>query len=131
MARHQRLLPRRRERVSDVLPQQSRRRGSGKHVGLPRHHAARASRELGRFTAGLSADRALQMVELARLVWSGARRQVERRRGCRAGDADVIVLAHIGAVPVEEMLAPLASGAGAGTVIWLAALLRRALRRRR
>ncbi|HLJ84792.1 MAG TPA: hypothetical protein VKT51_11510 [Candidatus Eremiobacteraceae bacterium] len=43
----------------------------------------------------------------------------------------MIVLAHIGAVPVEEMLAPLASGAGAGTVIWLAALLRRALRRRR
>jgi hypothetical protein len=40
----------------------------------------------------------------------------------------MIVLAHILAMPVEEVLAPLASGAGAGTLIWLAALLRRALR---
>jgi hypothetical protein len=38
----------------------------------------------------------------------------------------MIVLAHIMAMPVEEVLVPLASGAGAGTVIWLAALLRRA-----
>jgi hypothetical protein len=43
----------------------------------------------------------------------------------------MIVLAHIGAMPVEELMVPLASGAGAGTVIWLAALLRRALRWRR
>ena len=40
----------------------------------------------------------------------------------------MIVLAHIMAVPVEELLVPVASGAGTGTVIWLAALLRRALR---
>ncbi|MFZ0031657.1 MAG: hypothetical protein WAK84_07285 [Candidatus Cybelea sp.] len=40
----------------------------------------------------------------------------------------MIVLAHIMAVPVEELLVPVASGAGAGTVLWLAALLRRALR---
>jgi hypothetical protein len=40
----------------------------------------------------------------------------------------MIVLAHIMAVPVEELLIPVASGAGAGTVIWLAGLLRRALR---
>ncbi len=40
----------------------------------------------------------------------------------------MIVLAHIMATPVEEVLAPLASGVGAGTVIWLTALLRRALR---
>ena len=39
----------------------------------------------------------------------------------------MIVLAHIMAVPVEELLVPVASGAGAGTVLWLAALLRRAL----
>ncbi|HEY7981965.1 MAG TPA: hypothetical protein VID19_10820 [Candidatus Eremiobacteraceae bacterium] len=37
----------------------------------------------------------------------------------------MIVLAHIMAMPVEEVLVPLASGAGAGTVIWIAALLRR------
>ena len=46
---------------------------------------------------------------------------VERRRRCSAEDTDVIVLAHIMAMPVEELLIPVASGAGAGTVIWLAA----------
>ncbi len=40
----------------------------------------------------------------------------------------MIVLAHIMGMPVEEVLVPLASGAGAGTVIWLAALLRKAVR---
>lgn len=40
----------------------------------------------------------------------------------------MIVLAHIMGIPAEEVLVPLASGAGAGTVIWLAALLGRALR---
>jgi hypothetical protein len=40
----------------------------------------------------------------------------------------MIVLAHIMAMPVEEILVPLASGAGAGSIVWLAALLRRALR---
>jgi|HubBroStandDraft_6_1064221.scaffolds.fasta_scaffold459414_2 hypothetical protein len=40
----------------------------------------------------------------------------------------MILLAHILAMPVEELLVPLASGAGAGTVIWLAALLRKAVR---
>ncbi|MGA7201555.1 MAG: hypothetical protein WBX26_06985 [Candidatus Cybelea sp.] len=40
----------------------------------------------------------------------------------------MIVLAHIMAMPVEEVLLPLASGAGAGTMIWLAVLLRIALR---
>lgn len=43
----------------------------------------------------------------------------------------MMVLAHIMAVPVEEFMLPFASGAGAGTVIWLAALLQRALRWRR
>ena len=41
----------------------------------------------------------------------------------------MILLAHILGMPVEEVLVPLASGVGAGTVIWLAAILRRALRR--
>jgi hypothetical protein len=36
----------------------------------------------------------------------------------------MIVLAHVMGMPVEEILVPLASGAGAGTVIWLAAVLR-------
>jgi hypothetical protein len=40
----------------------------------------------------------------------------------------MIVLAHIMAMPVEEVLVPLTSWAGAGTGLWLAALLRRALR---
>ena len=34
-----------------------------------------------------------------------------------------MILAHIMAVPVEEMLMPLASGAGAGAILWLSALL--------
>jgi hypothetical protein len=38
------------------------------------------------------------------------------------------LLAHIMGMPVEEVLVPLAGGAGAGTVIWLSALLKRALR---
>jgi hypothetical protein len=37
----------------------------------------------------------------------------------------MIVLAHIMALPVEEVLVPLASGAGSGMMIWLAALLRK------
>jgi hypothetical protein len=40
----------------------------------------------------------------------------------------MILLAHIMAMPVEEVLVPLASGAGAGTIIWLAAILTRGLR---
>ena len=40
----------------------------------------------------------------------------------------MIVFAHIMGMPVEEVMVPLASGAGAGTVIWLAAILKRALR---
>lgn len=39
-----------------------------------------------------------------------------------------MILAHIMGLPVEEVLLPLASGAGAGTLIWFAALLKLALR---
>jgi hypothetical protein len=35
----------------------------------------------------------------------------------------MILLAHIFMMPVEEVLVPLASGVGAGTALWLAALL--------
>jgi hypothetical protein len=34
-----------------------------------------------------------------------------------------VILAHIMMMPVEEVLLPLATGTGAATVIWLAALL--------
>jgi hypothetical protein len=37
----------------------------------------------------------------------------------------MIVLAHIMGMPVEEVLVPLASGAGSGMALWLAALLRK------
>jgi hypothetical protein len=39
----------------------------------------------------------------------------------------MIVLAHIMAMPVEEFLIPLAGGAGAGTIVWFAALLKKAI----
>jgi len=35
----------------------------------------------------------------------------------------MILLAHILGLPLEEALVPLASGAGTGTAIWLAAIL--------
>jgi hypothetical protein len=37
----------------------------------------------------------------------------------------MIMLAHIMGMPVEEVLLPLASGAGTGTMLWLATLLRK------
>jgi len=43
----------------------------------------------------------------------------------------MILLAHVMMVPVEEMLVPLAGGAGAGTALWLAAFLPAFLRQRR
>ncbi|HYL27765.1 MAG TPA: hypothetical protein VEW74_08005 [Candidatus Nitrosotalea sp.] len=43
----------------------------------------------------------------------------------------MIVLAHIMMMPVEEVLVPLASGAGAGTAFWLAAFLPPLIRKRR
>ncbi len=50
---------------------------------------------------------------------------MERRRRCCAEDTHMIVLAHIMGMPVEEVLVPLASGAGAGSVLWFASLLRK------
>jgi hypothetical protein len=37
----------------------------------------------------------------------------------------MIIFAHIMGMPVEEVFVPLASGAGSGMVMWLAALLRK------
>ncbi len=42
----------------------------------------------------------------------------------------MIVLAHIFMVPVEEVVVPLASGVGAGTVLWLTTFLVKASSRR-
>jgi hypothetical protein len=38
----------------------------------------------------------------------------------------MIVLAHVLMLPVEEVLLPLASSAGAGTVMWLGWMIKRA-----
>jgi hypothetical protein len=38
----------------------------------------------------------------------------------------MIVLAHIFMLPVEEMLIPIAGGAGAGTLLWLKWKIKRA-----
>jgi hypothetical protein len=35
----------------------------------------------------------------------------------------MILLAHICMMPVEEIVVPLASGVGAGTALWVAAML--------
>ena len=43
----------------------------------------------------------------------------------------MILLAHIMMIPVEEVLVPLASGAGAGAALLLAAILPPSLRKRR
>jgi hypothetical protein len=38
----------------------------------------------------------------------------------------MMVLAHIMGVPVEEMLTPLATGAGTGVILWLRWTIKRA-----
>lgn len=43
----------------------------------------------------------------------------------------MILLAHIWMLPVEEVLVPLAGGAGAGTALWLAQVLPVLLRKQR
>ena len=66
MARHQRLHPRRPERLPHLLHQQPRRREDGRHVELPRRHGTWAAGELGGLAAGPPAVGPLRMVELAR-----------------------------------------------------------------
>ena len=67
----------------DLLRQRPRRRGDGEHLELPRHHRPRAPGGVGGLTGGLSADRALPVVEPARRV-SGHVVGIQRRRRWQA-----------------------------------------------
>jgi hypothetical protein len=49
-----------------ILHHRPRRRGNGDHLELPRHHAARPSRDLGGLAKGPPPDPSVQVVELAR-----------------------------------------------------------------
>src|ERR1700730_3824380 len=84
MARHERVHPRRRPRVPDLLHQQPRRRSHGEHLELPRPDRARTPGGLGGRARGLPPDPASHVVELARRI---------RRRHMNA---------HVGGVPVEK-----------------------------
>src|SRR5262245_23198413 len=66
MARHERVHPRRRPGVPHLLRQQPGRRADGRHLELPRHHRARAAGGVGGLAGGLSADAAVQVVDVAR-----------------------------------------------------------------
>src|SRR5438094_5970149 len=68
MARHQRVHPRWRPRVPNLLHQQPRRRADGEHLELPRHHCARAPGGVGGLAEGLPTDPAVRVVDLARRV---------------------------------------------------------------
>src|ERR1700734_1432607 len=85
MARHQRVHPRRGPGVPHLLRQQPRRRGHGRHLGLPRPDRARTPGGVGRLPRRLSPDRAVLMVEMARLL---RRRRVSAQAGgVRTGTA--------------------------------------------
>ena len=105
VARHQRLHPRGRRDLPHLLHRRPRRRGDGHHLGLPRHHRARAPGGVGGLAGGLPADPAVPVVEPPR--------RVRRAR----------VIAHIGAVPLEELL-PSAAGALLVARAWLTFRLR-------
>ncbi len=84
VARHQRLLPRRRRPgLPHVLRQQPRRRGAGQHLGLSRHHRARPSGAVGGLARGLPADPALRVVEPPRRV-----RRADGPRGGHGGPGE-------------------------------------------
>ena len=93
VARHQRLLPRRRADLPHLLRRQPRRRGDGQHLELPRHHRARAPGGAGRTRR--------RATRRPRPTGGGTATTSTRRR----------VIAHVGGVPLEEMLPP-AAGAG-------------------
>src|SRR5918998_17630 len=76
--------------------------GEWQHLELPRHHGARPSGDVGGLAGGLSADRPVHVVEPPRRV-----RQVGRRLP--------VVIAHVGGLPVEELL-PALAGSGTGLV---------------
>ncbi len=58
----------RQQLVIYLLRRQPRRRGAGQHLELPRPGPARPPGDLGGLARGLSADRAVHLVELARRV---------------------------------------------------------------
>ena len=60
VARHQRVHPRRRQRVPNLFHRQPRRRGARKHVELPRHDRARAPGGVGGLSRGLPSDPAVR-----------------------------------------------------------------------
>src|SRR5947207_1608824 len=68
MARDQRLRPRRRADLPDLLRRPPGRRGDGKHLELPGSHGARPPGGVGGLAGGLSADPTLRVVELPRRV---------------------------------------------------------------
>ena len=74
VARPQRVHPRGRSRLPHLLHQQPRRRGDRYGLELPRHDRARPSGGVGGFAGRLSAEPAVQMVELARQLRSRAPR---------------------------------------------------------
>src|SRR6185312_5681766 len=79
----QRLPPRRRQNLPDLLHRQPRRRGDGEHLELPRPHGARAPGGVGGLAGGLPADAAVRLVALARRIRRGGRAMTEHRVGTR------------------------------------------------
>src|ERR1700712_3346718 len=71
MARHQRVLPRRRPHLPHVLRQQPRGRGARQGLGLPRPEGAWSSGEVGGLDRGLPPDQAIRLVEPTRRVRRG------------------------------------------------------------
>ena len=66
VARHERLHPRRRPHLSNLLHQRPRRRGAREHLELSRYDCPWAPREVGGLARGLPPDPALRLVEVAR-----------------------------------------------------------------
>ena len=107
----------------------------GSAWSLPRHHRARPPGGVGGLARGLPADAGVRVVEPPRRVRRGDRVRGgaggRRRLAARREDALVIV-AHVGGVPVEEIL-PTLAGTGTGLLVvrgWLTVRLRRRRRAR-
>ena len=82
VARHERVHPRGRPGLPDLLHRQPRRRGDGQHLGLPRPHGARAPGGVGGLAGGLPADRRPTSGGTTTTSTTGAAR--DRARGRRA-----------------------------------------------
>src|SRR6516162_8736205 len=68
VARDQRLRPRRRANLPDLLRRPPWRRGDGQHLELPGYHGPRPPGGVGGLAGGLSADPTVRVVELPRRV---------------------------------------------------------------